>query len=281
MNHIAYIFFSYIVEFLSFIYYIEFFPNDFIIKKDTKINATIHRIILIFNTIFIIVYNINNFFCVSFANRPLAEKTYPFKMKIPKAKLIILIIFQNICVLHPLQFYLNKKANRIWCISYIIIIFLFLLWLYFISFKKYNYDNFLNSLLSFIGDFCFVSIVIEMILFLFSIKHKNSIEIILYSTVKIMANICLFICLKKIYLIIMMKTINKRLFYNNPYNYPFDINMIRSVLFLRELFENKNMKYLSIIQGYIIEHQKQCSNYNCVCKLLKQILMNNLFLLMI
>ena len=139
-------------------------------------------------------------------------------MKIQKAKLIILIIFQNIYVLRPLQFYLNKKAKRIQCIFYIIIIFLFLLWIYFISFKKYNYDNFLNSLLSFIGDFYFVSIIIEMILFLFSIKHKNSIRIIIYSTVKIIANICLFICLKKLYQIIMMKTINERLFYNNnPY----------------------------------------------------------------
>ena len=66
----------------------------------------------------------------------------------------------------------------------------------------------------------------------------------------------------------MMKTIYKRLFYNNPYNYPFDINLITSILFLRELFETKDIKYLSKIQGYITDHQKQCNNFNCACKLL-------------
>ena len=268
MNHIGYILFSYIVEFLSFIYYIEFLPNDFIIKKDTKIDNIIHWIILFFNSIFIIVYNINNFFCISLANRPMAGKTYPFKMKVTKSKLLILISLQNIGVLHPLQYYLNKSASRIWCIVYIAIFFLILLWIYFISFRKYNYDNVLNSVLSFIGSFCFVSIVIEMILFFFSIKYQHPKEILLYSIVKIIASICLFICLKKIYQTIMMKILKKRLFYNNPYNYPFDNNMITSILFLRELFETKNMKCLCILQGYIIEHQKQCINYNCACKLL-------------
>ena len=27
----------------------------------------------------------------------------------------------------------------------------------------------------------------------------------------------------------------------NPYNYPFDLNLLASILFLRELFENKNI----------------------------------------
>ena len=45
--------------------------------------------------------------------------------------------------------------------------------------------------------------------------------------------------------------------------------MINSVWFLRELFEQKNMKYLSKIYGFVIEHQKQCSNLNCGCKIIK------------
>ena len=120
-NHIAYIFFSYIVEFLSFIYYIELLPNTFIIKKDLRINKVIHKIILILNSIFILVYNINNYFCLTFVNCPIADELYPFKMKIPKVKLFILILFQNISVLHPFQCYLNEYTIRIWCIVYIII----------------------------------------------------------------------------------------------------------------------------------------------------------------
>ena len=273
LNHIAYIIFSYIIEFLSFIYYIELLPNDFIIRKDSNINEIIHRVILILNSIFIIIYNFNNFFFISLVNRPMADKSYHFKMKISNSKLIILIAFQNFSLLHPIQFYLNDNTNRIWCILYSTIIILVLLWLYFISFKSFDYDNILNSLLSFIGEFCFVSIVIEILLFLFSMEYNNYKELLLYTIAKIIISLCLFICLRKIYLKKMMKIIHKRLFYNNPYNYPFDVNLINSVLFLRELFENKNEKYLSKIQDFIITHQKNCINYNCACKLL--IIKNN------
>ena len=62
LNHIVYIFFSYIIEFLSYILYIEFFPNDFIIKKNNNINDILQKIFCILNIIFIIIYNINNFF---------------------------------------------------------------------------------------------------------------------------------------------------------------------------------------------------------------------------
>ena len=269
LNHIVYIFFSYIIEFLSFIYYIEFLPKNFVIKKNSKISGIIHKSICVLNFIFIIVYNINNYFFIFFVNRPVADKSYPFRMKIPKLKLFFLIVLQNFSSLHPLQYYLNENINRIWCIVYFIIFVLILLWLYFISLKLYNYDNILNSILSFIGEFCFVSIIIEIILFSFIIKHDNIKELIIYVIVKILASICLFFFLKKIYQKIMMKRINKRLFYNNPYNCPFDIDLINSILFLRELFEKNNMKYLNKIRQYIIEHQKQCLNYNCACKIIK------------
>ena len=132
LNHFVYIFFSYIIEFLSYIYYIELLPNDFVIKKDLKINKIITKLIIAFNSIFIIVYNINNYISISFVNLPVADKSYPFKMKIPKMKFFILILFQNFGLFHPLQCYLDENTNRIWCIIYIILFFLILLCLYFI-----------------------------------------------------------------------------------------------------------------------------------------------------
>jgi hypothetical protein len=44
--------------------------------------------------------------------------------------------------------------------------------------------------------------------------------------------------------------------------------MINSVLFLRELFEKRNMKYLSKIYALLVEHKKQCTNNNCGCKII-------------
>ena len=269
LNHIVYIFFSYIIEFLSYILYIEFFPNDFIIKKNNNINDILQKIFCIINIIFIIIYNINNFFFISVTNRPYTDESYPLKMKIPSSKLYIFILLQNFSLLHPLQCYFSERINNIWCVIYIIILFLLLLWLYLIQIKSYNYDNIINSILSFIGEFCFISIIIEMILHFFSIRIESRRELIYFLFVKIGVSICLFFCLKKIYQKLMIKTIRKRIFYNNPYNHPFDIHLINSILFIRELFSKKNMKYLNKINGFLIEHKKQCSNNNCGCKIIK------------
>ena len=268
LNHIVYILFSYIIEFLSFIYYIELFPKDFVIKKGPNVNEIIHKIFFVLNGIFIIIYNINNYACISLVNKVTGDNSYPVRMKMPPSKMYILIIIQNFSLIHPVQCYLDEKINRIWCIVYIVVFFLVLIWIYFIPIKLYNFNNIINSLLSFIGEFCFVSIVIEFILFICLIKHDNSKELIYYSISKLIITVCLFFCLRKIYQKIMLKILKKRLFYNNPYNHPFDINMLNSVLFLRELFEKRNMKYLSKIYATFVEHKKQCTNNNCGCKII-------------
>ena len=239
LNHFLYIFFSYIIEFLSFIYYIEIFPNNFIIKKDTKIHGFIHKSFFVLNSIFIIVYNINNYFFINIANRLESDNSYPLKLRIPSLKFYILIIVQNLSLIHPIKCHLSEQFSKIFCIIYAIIALLILLWLFLITIKKYNYDNLLNSLLSFIGEFSFVSIIVEIILFLFSIRHESKIELIYFFICKLGINICLFYSLKKMYQKSMLKIVHKRLFYNNPYKHPFDNDMKNSVFFLRELFAQK------------------------------------------
>ena len=165
LNHIVYIFFSYIVEFLSFIYYIEVLPNNFIIKKDENINEVINILFCILNGIFIIIYNINNFVFISLANSPTSDKSYPMRIRLPKSKLILFIIFQNFGLTHPIQFYLEKKVIKIWCIIFNILCLLLFIYLYLITLQLFNYDNICNSIISFIGEFCFISIIIEFILF--------------------------------------------------------------------------------------------------------------------
>ena len=45
--------------------------------------------------------------------------------------------------------------------------------------------------------------------------------------------------------------------------------MSNSILYIREVFEHKNLKYLNQIQNYIIRHQKQCSNFHCGCQIIQ------------
>ena len=268
LNHIVLVSFSFIIEFLSFIYYIELFPNDFTIKKNRNIQG-IHIIFCVLNAIFIVIYNIHNYIFIFVSNRPSGDKKYPFRMSIPNFKLYILIICQNFSFIHPLQIYIKGKINKLWCIIYSLIILLFLIWVYFSSIKLYNFDNNLNSILSFVGNFCFVSIIVEILLYLLSINHQKYREVVYYLIIKLILSINLFIFLKSIYQKLMIKNIKRRMFYNNPTNRPFDANLTNCILFIRELSGNKkNINYLIDIYGYLIDHKKQCSNYHCGCKII-------------
>ena len=66
MDHLLFLFFPYIIEFLSFSYYIYLFPTKFIIKQG---NETLCLIIFLLNTILIIAYNINNFIIMICSNK--------------------------------------------------------------------------------------------------------------------------------------------------------------------------------------------------------------------
>ena len=267
LNHLTYILFSFIIEFLSFVIYIEIFPDKFIIKKDSKINQSIQIIFLILNSIMIISYNANNHFLISLTNRPLSERDYPIKFKFSPLKIIILTIFQNFILIHPLQGYLNKKIHKILSIVFFIVIAAFLLLAYFIQINSYNLNNLINSLVSFIGEFCFVSIIIETIIYALDIRYRTNKELICFIFVKLLFSSCLHFCLDKMHYRLMLKMIKKKIF-NNPYNNQFDKEMNDSILFIREMYENKNKKFLSKINRLFIEHKRNCSNNNCACKLI-------------
>jgi hypothetical protein len=231
------------IEFLSFIFYIEIFPETFIIKKDSSVSQVFQIVFFILNAIMIINYNIFNYFCIRLINRPLSQDNYPIKEKFSSGKIILLIITQNLSLLHPLECYLEKKINNIWCIVYAVLILILLVSLYFIQINSYNIDNIINSLISFIGEFCFVSIVIEIIIYALDIKYYSTKELIFFLLIKIIFSFCLFFGLNKIYDKIMIKVIRKKIF-NNPYNSQFDNELNDSVLFIRELYKNKKIKYL-------------------------------------
>ena len=267
INQIVYVLFPYIIEFLSFIFYIEIFPKDFVIKKDSNINTILQIIFFILNSILIILYNLNNYFNITLTNRPLTTKSYPIKFKYSLTKLIFLIIFQNLSLIHPLECYLENKINRIWCIVYSILIIILLISLYFSQINTYNYDNIINSIISFIGEFSFVSVLIEALIYVLDISYHTTKELLFFFLIKLIFSFCLFIGLNKLYHKIMMKMIKKKIF-NNPYNNQFDKELNDSILFIREIYENKNKKYLSHINLLFIEHKKNCSNNNCACRLI-------------
>ena len=272
LNHFVYVFFSYLVEFLSFIIYIELFPNKFIIKKNNSLHSCFNIIFIILNIIFIIIYNFNNYQAIELMNKPDATKNYPFQMRIPKIKFYILIFFQNISIFQPLTIYLKNKGNNISKIINIsidiVIIFLFIL-AYFISLKSFNYNNILNKILSFIGEFCFSSIILEMILYALLVNQNSSKKLVLLILIKLLLAVCLDYIFEIIYSNLMLRDTKKKLFINSLSNYSFNKNLVNNLLFLKELIETENNKILVIIIKYLYNHQKFCLNKICGCKMIK------------
>ena len=272
LNHLVYIFFSYIIEFLSFICYIELFPDLFIIKKSASISTYINYIFIIINIIFIIIYNYNNYQSIELMNMQCSDKKYPFRMRIRKLKLYILIFFQNMSIFQPLTIYLKNNENNIAkvinIVIDIIIIFLFVL-AYFISFKSFNYNNMLNKILSFIGEFAFTSMIIEIVLYSISINQNSFKKLIYIILGKLLVTICLDFLLEKIYKKIMLREIKKKLFLNNSSNFSFNKSLVNNLLYIKELIEYKNNKILVHILQFLYNHQKFCNNKHCGCKVIK------------
>ena len=189
-------------------------------------------------------------------------------MRVPNLKLYLLILLQNISILEPLPLMLKSTQIKLWnLIISIIVIFLFIL-IYIICIKTFNYDNSLNNVLSFFGEFCFVSLLSEIVLYLFSIKYKNIKSLIFYTFIKIVITICLHYCLKIIYEKIMLREIKKQLFLKDSNNSSYDKSIVNYILYIKEIIHNDS-KILVNIFKLLQDHQEFCLNKYCACKIIK------------
>ena len=268
IHHIIYIFFSYIIEFLSYIYYIELFPNIFAIKKNVSLYKNLNIIYMFLNMLFIILFNYYNYFFIELVNTPNADKKYPFRMRMPSLKLYILFLFQNLSAFKQLPTLLTDNQLKIWNLTFNIIIIILFILISVLSLKSFNFNNWLNFILSFLGQFCFVSKVIEILLYIFSINYKNIKQLILFTLLKIIVTSCLQYLLEIIYEKIMIREIKKGLFLKDSNNYSYDKNISSYILYLKEIIENNNKIFIIMI-NYLSDHQKYCQNKYCGCKIIK------------
>ena len=144
IDHINFLLFPFIIEFLSFSYYIYFFPDKFIIKYDTTNNKILMIIIMVINTFLIIVYNIDNYIDMVCSNRLFTitiydANSYAKENKVKKNKMkpiayrcsnlffYILIFFQNFVIFSMIENYINRRFGLIYKIIISIILLLTIL----------------------------------------------------------------------------------------------------------------------------------------------------------
>ena len=159
-DHLIFLFFPGLIEFLSFSYYFLFFPNDFIIKFKGG-NVALYTIIII-NTLLIIMYNIINLICLIASNKvytttliesylKITSENYvvgkkPILYRFSKFEIIIAIIIHNMALFTPIEQYLNHYNKIIFKIVTSIILLLIIMFYFFGKMYEYNYTNTINTL---------------------------------------------------------------------------------------------------------------------------------------
>ena len=281
LDHLIFLIFPYIIEFLSFSYYILLFPEQFVIKY----NKNLLFIIIVLNTLLILAYNANNYIFFECSNkifttnefealsRKKNEELFKNKKCIFRHSNIISYIFsilQNFILIQTLENYLrNNKKIYYKIIVSAILIFLILI---FISKRiyEYNYINLINSLTSILIFFCFYSIVIDLILYFANYNVENPKNEIIYVLEKLsisyVAN-CLIIFRVKRFL---EKKIREILFQEK--NTKTKTNFTNAFLYLHELMikikEENDYKENTKLIRFLRLHMTNCNKEDCNCKLL-------------
>ena len=273
LNHFGFIFFSYIIEFFSFIVYIEIFPNEFIIKKSESISKITNKIYICINIIFILIYNYYHYKLIELINIPDDNENYPFRMRFKTLKYYTLFIFENISLIQSLPLCLKTNFLKIWYIIFDSTILILLILICALSLKSYNYNNIINKILSFIGELCFSSLFIEIIIYISSLRYIYITQFINFIVIKILIAICLHYFLYKMYKKIMLNRVKNGLFITNSINYSSNKSIVNMILYLKEIINNNN-KVLSEIVKYLSKHQEYCINKYCGCKKIKLVACN-------
>ena len=202
IEHINFLFFPFIIEFLSFSYYMYFFPDKFIIKCDKNEHTILLIIFMIINTFLIVSYNIDNYIDMVCSNRLFTITIYDAdsyikenKVKKNKMKPIayrcsnlffyILVFLQNFIIFLMIENYINIRLSLIYKIIISIILLLTVLTLLLTQINEFNYNNFINISFNIFIFFCHYSIILDLILFLSRYRMKDQKNQIIYELIKL------------------------------------------------------------------------------------------------
>ena len=270
IEHIVYLLYPFILEFLAQILLSYIFPETFLFKKDSS--KVLNIIISIINSVLIIGYNINNYFFMKIINKPYDNKILGIKYRYSGRKFWIVLIMQNIALIQNIQLYFSTD-DQVKIFSYIYLCFFCLLFLalFLISLQKYNYDNITNSFISIMASFCFFSIIIKCFCSFCGYSFTTTYSIVSVNILKVIVSVFFNYLITFIGHNLLFKIAINELFRINkeiPKNKTYD-----SFMYIMDILKNvkNNKKDISTVKllNNIFQHQNKCSASNCKCKLLQ------------
>ena len=268
LDHLCFLFFPYIIEFLSFIFYIQFIGDKYIIKK--SLNSFKNIIISILNTISIIGFNIQSYFHILCFNNPLAQNNNKIKLNYGRNKIFIICTFQNIIMIESLSLYLKNNYFIIYKTTLNVLILILFIILYLYSHYSFNYNTKTNYLINILSIYCFYSILFDMLLYFLGYRFESHMIVFIYSFFKLIISLCFDYASNILYEKRMALVLKEELF--KIYK---DKNMYGSqnyycLYYFNELYkkvrEKNDENNLKKIVNIILLHQSNCNNIECKCK---------------
>ena len=281
-DHIIFLLFPYLIEYLSFIYYLINFPNAFIIKSENK-NLFIKYFFVLVNLYLIIIYNIENYFNIICSNKIFSSSIFEImskskninynnnksiRFKCSNIVIYIIILIQNFILFLNIGKYLNITSIMIFkiAISILILLTIFLLFIYRIN--VFNYVNFLNTFFNIINLFCLYSIILDLILFVLKYRIFSEVKESFFIFIKIILSYItnlLFILKSRLFLeskiteILFKKKIDQRKFFIDCLYYLHQI--------MREIKENNEITSSYYLMKILNNHINDCNQISCNCNL--------------
>ena len=284
LDHVLFILFPYIIEYLSFSYYIYFFPSQFIINIDDTNDFMLMAIIII-NTILIIGYNIDNYVNIICSNKIYTitffdayTKRYEKKL-IKNNKLIAykcsnlyiysLIFFQNFVIFLTLEKYINKYYIMSFKIITSIIILLMIIILFFSRLHEFDYINLITITINVLFLFCFYSIIIDFFAFILKYRIFSELNEITYALIKIILSYITYLSFIMKKQTFFESEIIKVLFQEK--NNTYDKHFINSFYYLHYIMlkikEQNKVESILLLVKFLNKHIERCNKLVCNCKL--------------
>ena len=196
IEHLIFLFFPYLLEFLSFPYYILFMKKKFI--SSLYLNNMLALIFTsLLNTILILAYNIDNFiymiccnkiytttiFDAYFNTNTSQDKKVRYKMSF--FIIFLLIAMQNFTLFLTLEHLLSISYQKIFKIIISILLLIIILFLLYNNLYNFNYTNILNTMILTLSYYCLYSIIFDYIINVLGYDLINEINEIVYIFMKL------------------------------------------------------------------------------------------------
>ena len=271
MDHIVFLFYPLLLEYLFQMHLRFMFPHYYSYGIENYLIVDI--IILVFNTILIIGYNINNYYHLHVINRPTMGGKVPVRYRFSKKKFWAIFLLQNIACIQNLDNYLTSDRQVKYFTIIIAIVFCIIFFLFFItSLAAFNYDVPTNHFLAIMSNYCFFSLFSEAIVRILGYKITADYTLIMFNIVKILISILFVIINNRLSDVKLLSLVKEELF--KIYSSKIDNEEIYDVfLYIYEILKiiksNKENIASSTLINMILEHQNSCSIKTCKCKLIQ------------